>query len=252
MLNIGFMCGLCVGAVEFVSSFGKPVPKKDEALWIGWQCSSGIRWATAGMITQLGITTLFNIGNDRSITGALSLGFTIGELAYAILKLEEKKPQLYLKVKSIFSHCFSHIKPEDGSIERITVMMREDWERAKSGKDTDVVLKVGIHEFKAHKFILSNRCEYFRPLLNGQFSESNVKKIEIKERQPRIIELGLMFIYLQDISKETISNQELLLLCDLADYWLLPALTMTCNEIFKRRVRNALRLNGLPDNIEVE
>ncbi len=255
MINMGFISGLCVGTIELASAITKPLPNPPD-YWRTWYISSPIRWALAGLVTQIGIETLFDLSNDRSLIGSLSLAFTIGELVYAV----ETNPNINLRINSIVNQCIlkwkyyfskSETESDDSYIKRIESVMQQDWENAMRGQYTDISIRVGNQTFTAHKLILCNRSEYFAALFRSQLREAKSGEIRIEDQQPHVVELALKYLYCQTLKNEKITNYELVELSNLADVWILPQLKNFCMMLTQQRVRNLMRLNGLPDNIEV-
>ncbi|MBS0633984.1 MAG: BTB/POZ domain-containing protein [Verrucomicrobia bacterium] len=63
----------------------------------------------------------------------------------------------------------------------------------------DFVLKVGEHEFPAHKFQLATHSKYFLALLQNNFIEAQSATLEIKDHSPEAVKAMVDYIYSGDL-----------------------------------------------------
>lgn len=63
---------------------------------------------------------------------------------------------------------------------------------------SDVTIKYGSRQFKAHKLILCSQSEYFTKLFNSQFAEGSQKVVELKDDDEDAVEAMLTWIYTFD------------------------------------------------------
>jgi len=92
---------------------------------------------------------------------------------------------------------------------------------------SDLSLVVQGNPFYTHRAILASRCDYFKCLLEGGFSESNQKKLIIDETiNSEIFEAAIQFLYTGDQS--IISPDTVLEILAAADRFLLDELHQIC------------------------
>lgn len=96
----------------------------------------------------------------------------------------------------------------------------------ESGLLSDVTLHVGNREFKVHRNILANSCDYFNAMFTGGLKESTQKIIKITDVTPEIFEAILKFIYSGEFPDDLAPIAKDLLIA--ADKYNLPPLVTTC------------------------
>lgn len=65
----------------------------------------------------------------------------------------------------------------------------------ENGIYTDVSIKIGKENYKAHRMVLAARSKYFETMFNSYFKESTSSEIELKEIEPEVFEVILSFLY---------------------------------------------------------
>lgn len=78
----------------------------------------------------------------------------------------------------------------------------------RSGKNSDITLKMEGSEFKAHKTILAAQSPYFEAMLFGSFRESSENEIELKEISATTFEVVLKYMYTGRMLFDSSSNTE--------------------------------------------
>lgn len=89
---------------------------------------------------------------------------------------------------------------------------------------SDVTFLVKGVKFRAHKLILSARCEYFKSMLS-KFVEADANEVTIEDIEPEVFKIILEFIY-----KAQLSHHEEKLEAHAVD--LIKAADMVCSKTF--------------------
>jgi len=107
-------------------------------------------------------------------------------------------------------------------------------------KDTDISFEVGPEIIKAHRNILSARCDYFNSMFHSKMIENDSEKVQIKECDPTMFRTILEFLY-SDKPPTDIDALALKLL-PVADRFMIDPLKHHCAK--------SLSNNLCPDNIK--
>uniref|UniRef100_A0A7E4UU07 BTB domain-containing protein n=1 Tax=Panagrellus redivivus TaxID=6233 RepID=A0A7E4UU07_PANRE len=99
-------------------------------------------------------------------------------------------------------------------------------------KKSDVTLVIGDYELPAHRFILSERSEYFKTMFSSNFIEARSDKITLKETDLKTFESVLKYIYtgkfnqLHDAQKNRIHSDELFEILVCARFYMVDNLAL--------------------------
>jgi len=97
--------------------------------------------------------------------------------------------------------------------------------------ESDVVFKVENEEFPAHKYILSEKCQFFKTAFTSGMMESNSSMIEIQDTKASIFKAFLEYVYLG----KTVMNEELALsLLDLSEKYMISDLKAACESCLQK------------------
>ncbi|CAO4367636.1 unnamed protein product [Caenorhabditis nigoni] len=118
-------------------------------------------------------------------------------------------------------------------------------------KSSDVVLKVGNHEFYVNKMYLSFHSTYFESLFSGNFSESEKSIIELKDIDPESFQNFLEVLYAASL----VTNGTVSEILKLADFFDAKIVVRRCEEFlinlsegtlqFKFQLAIKYKLDGL-------
>ncbi|KAL2177482.1 uncharacterized protein P884DRAFT_269857 [Thermothelomyces heterothallicus CBS 202.75] len=73
-----------------------------------------------------------------------------------------------------------------------------------SGKFSDMIVRCGGREFKAHRAIVCPQSPFFDRAITGGFSESTTGVVELPDDDPNVLERFLQFLYTGNYEDETI------------------------------------------------
>jgi len=97
--------------------------------------------------------------------------------------------------------------------------------------ESDVVFKVENEEFPAHKYILSEKCRFFKNAFASGMLESHSSVIEIKDTKASLFKAFLEYVYLG----KTVMNEELALsLLDLSEKYMISDLKAACESCLQK------------------
>ncbi|XP_050426643.1 BTB/POZ domain-containing protein 9-like [Adelges cooleyi] len=89
---------------------------------------------------------------------------------------------------------------------------------------SDVVLIVDKERLHAHRVVLASRCEYFRPLLYGNYIESHKSEVNISFASATSFKILLKYIYTGRMNLSVLKNEVILEIFNISDYFCFPNL----------------------------
>jgi len=131
-------------------------------------------------------------GNENIVPKGMQIGFQ------KLLKCEAAAASASLRM--VFEFEYEAVSTDIAKLKPLSsdckTRFHNEFRRLlESGKNSDVVFLVDGEKIKAHKIILTTRCEYFESMFDSGMAESTSKEIVVTDVEPAVFERLLRFIY---------------------------------------------------------
>ncbi|XP_054720624.1 TD and POZ domain-containing protein 4-like [Uloborus diversus] len=154
-------------------------------------------------------------------------------------KATEKKDAGTNTSSKDFGNVFLRKDPPTEKENNLRLILKDFEELHSNQRFADVILKLGKHEFPAHKAILASRSKVFEAMFEHDMLENRQHTVDLLDMEPDTVKDMLRYIYCGKVRE--LSPEESLNLYIAADRYDLQELVLHCRKI----ILNSLSIDNL-------